>query len=115
MANTKEGKRCHRPSVEGQNFCKQHMKDSKGRSRRLTASKCIKLKRTSRSPYGNKVALRRGGRTYTQIYTVCKKRMDNLVRRLESREDLPESLAKHAADIKKEWARTRKVIAPKAN
>lgn len=113
MGVTKDGKRCANGALDGQTFCRLHMKNSKGKSRRLTATKCIVMRKTRKSPFSPR-KLKRDGRTYGQIYTVCRQRMDHLVKRLGSRKDLPENLAKYAKDLKKEWVRTRKVAAAKS-
>ncbi len=115
MGVTKEGKRCARKSLPKETFCSQHIKGKtvSGKSRKLSAKKCQNMRKSATSPFSDRT-LRRTGRTYGQIYTVCRQRMDHLVKRLEARKDLPEHLAKYAKDLKKEWTRTRKVAAPKS-
>lgn len=114
MGTTKDGKRCGNGALDNQTFCRLHLKNSKGKSRRLTAPKCQTMRKTRKSPYSSR-KLKKDGRTYGQIYTVCRQRMDHLVKRLEARKDLPENLAKYAKSLKKEWFLTRKVTAAKSS
>lgn len=114
MGYTKEGKRCSRTALSKEVYCSQHIKNSAGKSRKLTVTKCQGLRKTSRSPFSKRI-LKKDGRTYRQIYETCRARMDHLVKRLESKKDLPESLAKYAKDLKKEWVRTRKVATAKSS
>ena len=109
MAITKEGKkRCANHAVEKETFCAMHLKDKSkaGRSRHLTVKKCQKLKRSNKSPFSRKILSPRGS-AYGQVYTACRKRMQNYADRLESRKNLPEHLAMFAKDIKKTWIRAR--------
>lgn len=112
MGSTKDGKRCARKSMPGQTFCKSHIKSKSGKSRKLSVPKCGKMLDTRRSPFSGR-KLKKNGRTYGQIYTVCRQRMNILIKKLEAHEDLPERLAKYAKDLRKEWVRTRRVVRAK--